>query len=265
MGRTIGVLSIKGGVGKTSSVVSLGDALSELGKKVLLVDANLSAPNLGPYLNINPEITLHHVLSREANIRDAIYNSYNFDVIPASQSYNSKINPLKLRDKIRHLKRKYDIILLDSSPSLNEETLGVVYASDELIILTTPDLPAINSTLKNIKIAKKRGTPINGIILNKVHNKNFEIPIDDIERISEVPVMAVIPYDISVLKALSQAIPFTLLKPKSEGSKEYKRLAAALIGEKYGPVKLKSFFRWLNPRKQDINRLIFYERVFAES
>jgi len=62
MGKAIGVISLKGGVGKTSIVVALGAALSELGKKVLLVDGNLSSPNLGLHLNIiNPEKTIHDI------------------------------------------------------------------------------------------------------------------------------------------------------------------------------------------------------------
>ena len=80
--------------------------------------------------------------------------------------------------------------------------------------------------------------------------------------LSEVPVMAIIPYDINVLKSLAETTPFTSFRPKSEGSQEYRKLAATLVGEKYEPVKLKSFFRWIAPRKQDINRTIFYERVF---
>ena len=73
MAKTIGVLSLKGGVGKTSAVVALGDALSNFGKKVLLVDANFSAPNLGIHFNtIDPETTLHDVLSKKVNISQAI-------------------------------------------------------------------------------------------------------------------------------------------------------------------------------------------------
>ena len=59
MGKTIGIVSLKGGVGKTTVVAALGGALSRLGKKTLVVDGNLSSPNLGLHLNIvNPERTL---------------------------------------------------------------------------------------------------------------------------------------------------------------------------------------------------------------
>jgi len=264
MGKTIGVVSLKGGVGKTSVVASLGSALSEFGKKILLIDGNLSSPSLGLHLNIiDLEKTLHHVLNRTANTKEAIYKHEDgFHIIPASIFNKTEVNPLKLKDKIKSLKRSYDIILIDSSPSLNEETLAVMLASDEIFVVTTPDHPTLSATIKAIKLAKQRGTPISGLILNKVHNKNFEIPLKDVEETLEVPVLAVIPYDINVLKSLSNMKPYTSYKPKSKGSIEYKKLAGVLIGQKYKPTKLKRVFGWVNPKKQEINREIFYKSVF---
>lgn len=263
MGKTIGVISLKGGVGKTFTVVSLGAALAGFGKKVLLVDGNFSAPNLGLHLNIlNPEKTVHHVLERSANPSEAVYEMDNFDVLPASVFGNFKISPLKLKDRLGYLKKKYDVIVVDSSPSLNDETLGVMLASDQIIVVTTPDVPTLSNTIKAVKFARQRGTPIVGLVLNKVYNKNFEIPLADVEDVSEVPVMAVIPHDVNVLKSLSEFVPYTFHKPDSEGSEEYKRLAASLIGEKYKPLKLRRFFRRINPKKQDVNRLVFYESLF---
>src|SRR3990167_8193836 len=107
MGKIIGILSLKGGVGKTSSVVALGDAMSDFGKKVLLVDGKFSAPNLGLHLNIvNPENTIHHFLSRQMNPSDAIQKLDGFDMIPASIFSNLKFNPLDLKNKIKNLKRR---------------------------------------------------------------------------------------------------------------------------------------------------------------
>lgn len=265
MGKSIGVISLKGGVGKTSVVVALGDALASLGKKVLLVDANLSAPNLGIHLNlIDTEKTLHDVLERSSNPSSAVYQLDNFDVLPAAIFSNLNVNPLKLRDRIKLLKSTYDVIVIDSSPNLNDETLAAMLASDELIVVTTPDYPTLSTTMKAIKLARQRGTPISGLVLNKVHNKNFEISLRDVEETLEVPVMAVIPHDINILRALSEFTPSTTHKPNSEASQEYKKLAAVLVGEKYKPVKLNSLFNWLSPKKQDINRAIFYEGLFSD-
>jgi septum site-determining protein MinD len=263
MGKTIGVISLKGGVGKTSTVVALGDAIANFNKKVLLIDGNFSAPNLGLHLNVvNPKKTLHHVLNREINPIEAINNFKNFDFIPASIFNNSEISPLKLKNKIGYFKKKYDIILIDSSPSLNDETLAVILASDQILVVTTPDLPTLSTTLKAVKLAKQRGTPIIGLILNKVYNKNFEISIKEIENLIELPVMAVVPHDIHFAKALAKSKPYTSLYPNSNGSEEYNRLAALLLEERYKPVKLKRFFKWVNPKKQDINREIYYKEIF---
>ena len=265
MAKVIGILSLKGGVGKTSTVAALGDAMSDFGKKVLLVDGNLSAPNLGMHLNIiDPEKTLHHILKGEIHAKDAVHKLDKFDVIPASLFNQSKINVLKLRDKIRPLKRRYDVIIIDSPPALNEESLAVMNASDHMFIITTPDYPTMSTTLKIAKLIKQRGGLLTGLIINKVHKKNFELSTKDIEKTADVPVMAVLPYDINVLKAQSKFRPITAYKPKSEITDEIKRLAAALLGEKHRPIKLKRMFRWLKPKKQDINRTIFYESVFKE-
>jgi septum site-determining protein MinD len=265
MGKTIGVISLKGGVGKTSSVVSLGAALSQMGKKVLLVDGNFSCPNLGMHLNlIDPDKTIHHVMGEDLNIEEAIQKLDYFDVLPASVFYSKRVDPLRLREKLRFLKSKYDIILLDSSPSLNEETLGVIVAADELIVVSTPDYPTLGMTMKAIKLAKQRGTPITGIILNKVHGKDFELSLKDIERTSEVPVMAVIPHDLEVLRSLSNFAPYTSSRTSSEGVSEYTKLAHLLAGEKY---KEKRKIRYLFKRRvpqQEVNRQIFYTSVFAK-
>ena len=263
MGKSIGIISIKGGVGKTFSTISLGDALSSLGKKVLLVDGNFSAPNLGIHLNvINPESTIHDVLSRSANFHEAIHTFENFDILPAGIFSLKKFNPFDLRKRLNTLKRKYDFIIIDSSPALNEETLAAMLASDEIFIVTTPDYSTLGMTLKAIKMAKQRGTKINGIILNKVYNRNFELSIKDIEDTVEVPVLAVIPHDINVLRSSFNFTPLTTYKPNSNASREYRRLAGALVGEKQNNFNLRNLFN-LTPKRHEINREIFYRSYFG--
>tara|TARA_Y100000310_G_C20702899_1_gene831652 strand:- start:3238 stop:4029 length:792 start_codon:yes stop_codon:yes gene_type:complete len=262
MGKTFGILSIKGGVGKTTTAIALGDAISSFGKKVLLIDSNLSMPNLGVHLKIlDSEKSLHNVLNRTANTNEAIHNLENFDVLPSSIFTTTKINPFDLKSKIRGLKRRYDFIIIDSSPALNEETLATMLASDEIFIVTTPDYPTLTATLKAAKLANQKDNQINGLILNKVHNKNFELSIEDIEKTVEIPVMAVIPHDVDVLKSLSEFKPLTSHKPNSKASIEYKKLAGVLVGQKYKPFNLKNFFKF-TPKKQEINRELFYNRVF---
>jgi MinD-like ATPase involved in chromosome partitioning or flagellar assembly len=263
MGEVIGILSLKGGVGKTSSVMSLGSAISSFNKKVLVIDGNFSAPNLGLYLNIlQPKVTIQDVLKKKIKIKKAIQKLDFFDIILASMTEkNKEKNYLKLKEKIKPIIEDYDFILIDSSPSLNDETLAVMLASDKLLVVTTPDYPTLRITMKAVNMAKLRGTPIIGLIVNKSYNKKFEISPEEIERISGVPVMAIIPHDVNVLKAVSEFSPLTSYKPRSDGSIEYKKLAAILIGEKYKPFRLKNLLKF-SQKKQDLNRDTYYESVF---
>ena len=161
MGKIIGILSLKGGVGKTSTVVSLGAALAFFGKKVLLVDANFSSPNLGVHLNIfNPDKTIHTAFKGESSIKDVIIKLEDFDLIPASIFSEKILKPFELKNRLRILKLKYDFILVDSSPALNDETLAVINASDELFVVSTPDYSTLTMTLKAIKLAKNMAPPL---------------------------------------------------------------------------------------------------------
>ena len=253
-GKTIGVISLKGGVGKTSTVSNLGAVLaSEYGKKVCVVDANFTAPNLGLHLGlIEPKVTLHDVLLEKAKINDAIYqHEAGFHLIPGAY-ISRKLNPFKLKQKINHLKNHYDMILIDSSPNLNEEMLATMVAADELLVVTSPDYPTLSTTLRAVNIAKRKRTPITGLILNKVRNKKFELSIEDIEDAAQVPVLSVLPDDIKVQESIAHTTPVSLHTPKGKVSVEYKKLAAALIGEEHKETNL--FTRLKSMIKKDVSR-----------
>jgi len=262
MAKSIGIISLKGGVGKTSSTVALGHAISGLGKKVLLVDGNFSAPNLGLHLKvIDPEKSIQDVFDRKANISKSIHELENFDLLPARVFGGRVKNPFKLRDKLKSIKRKYDYVLIDSSPALNEETLAAMLASDEVLIVTTPDYSTLTMTIKAIRLARARGVNISGLILNKVYGKKFEIPLHEIEAVAEVPILAVIPHNIKVLEAQSEFLPFNALHPKSKGGREFSRLAETLIGVRPSRNLFSGFLDLFLP-KQEVNRELYYQRVF---
>jgi len=260
-GKIIGIISLKGGVGKTTTVSNLGAALAnEFNKKVLIIDGNFGAPNLGLHLGLfDPKVTIHDVLLDKIRAEEAIYeHPAGFHMIPAA-FISRQIQPFKLKQKIRHLKDLYDIILIDSSPNLNDEMLATMIASDELLVVTSPDYPTLSTTLRAIRIAKQKKTPITGLILNKVRNKKFELNIDDIEEAAGVPVVSVLPDDINVLESVFYTSPVALHKPKANSSVEYKKLAGSLIGENYKDIRLfpriRNLLRKTIP-KDEINRTL---------
>jgi len=267
MSKVIGIIAIKGGVGKTTLSASLAsDLVNHYGKKVLLVDANYSAPNLGLHMDIvKPEKTIHEVLDGKAKIQSAIHNKYGVDVIPGSYVYNKQIPMLKLKDRIKAIKSNYDFVIIDSSPTLNEEILSTMLAADNLFVVSTPDYPTLSCSLRAAQLAKQRGKPISGIILNKIRNPHYELNLNEVEEVSGIPVVAKIRDDSDAVKSLFNRIPMSLYNKHSSFSKEVSRLSAALTGTK----EKTSFFRKLIPinlRKEEVNRQLlkdsFYDPAF---
>jgi len=253
-GKIIGIISLKGGVGKTTTVANLGAAMAnEFGKNILVVDANFSAPNLGLHLGlVDPKVTLHDVLNDNNNVADAIHeHEQGFHVLPSAY-IGGNIDPSKLKQKINHLREKYDAILIDSSPNLNSEMLATMIAADELLVVSSPDYPTLSTTLRAIRLAKEKKTPITGLILNKVYHKNFELSLNDIEYAAGVPVVSVLPHDIKVPESVANTSPVALNMPKANSAIEFKKLAASLIGEKYKDPRF--FVRLKDMMKKDISK-----------
>src|SRR3989338_6406996 len=195
MGKTLGFISLKGGVGKTTISVAVAPHLANsYHKKILLIDANLSAPNLGLHMGIvSPQKTIHDVLNGD-HISSAVHLQYGVDVIPGNFLNNKELNPMLLKDKIGHLKKNYDFVVLDSSPSLNEEMLATIIASDHLFAVSTPDYPTLSCTIRAAQLAKQRHRPIEGIIINQSRG-HYDVNLEEIQESTGIPIVAKIKYD----------------------------------------------------------------------
>ncbi len=234
-GKAIGVISIKGGVGKTTSVINLANVLAnDFNKKVVIIDANFSSPNIALHLgNIDHKYSLGDLLNKKAKLSDVVHeHEFGFHVIPTSLASDSS-NKLRLKQVVQNLKNNYDIVLLDSSPTMNDEILATIMASDELYVVSTPDLPTLTTTLRAVNIAKNNKMKVNGLILNKVRGKDYELKPIDMERLSGVPLIGVINDNVRVLEALDKVKPVTSLSPNSDVSIAYKKLAAKMINAEY--------------------------------
>ncbi|MFA5141650.1 MAG: AAA family ATPase [Candidatus Woesearchaeota archaeon] len=236
-GKSIGVIAIKGGVGKTTTVVSLGAILAnDYKQKVLLIDANLSAPNLGMHLGIGkPKGTLKDVLLDKISIKDALFkHELGFDVLPSVFTSNAeRFSVYKLKEKLDAIRSKYDYVLIDSSPNLNNEMLLSMAASDELVVVTTPDNPTLMCTIEAVEAAKKQNTPIKGLIINKRRGKSFEVSQETIENLAKVPILGVLPDDINILKALSEGTPVSNYSRRAKISNLYRGIAENVMGSDF--------------------------------
>lgn len=231
----ITITSGKGGVGKTTTAINLGSAINQFGKEVIIVDANLTTPNIGLHLGapIVP-VSLNHVLLGKAKVSDAVYeHKSGTKIIPSSLSVRelSDIQPERLRDVAKRLKKISDFVILDSAAGLGDEAVAAFDAADEIIIVTNPEIPAVTDALKASKLAEQLGKEVKGVIVTRVRGDKTEMPILNIRDMLELPILGVIPEDRNVPKSVLMKNALVYTHPKSRASRAYRKLAAKLIGK----------------------------------
>lgn len=269
MAKKIGIIAVKGGVGKTTVAASIATDLANHHKKsVLLVDANHVTPHIATHMNVGmPNKTVQDVLLGRSTSLAALHKRYGVDVMPGDMIFARNANPFKLRNAISKIEKDYDYVVIDSAPTMGDQMRAVLSASDGAFLVTTPDEPTMQASLAAAKFASQNGVNIHGLVLNKMKNSQFEFNLKDFESATGIPVVACLPEDDAVHKSLFLQIPMPLYKKGSHFSKEVNKLSAVLTGAK----PKQSFLNWImgiDNTPQDVNREIlrneFYTSIFKK-
>lgn len=258
MKKILVITSGKGGVGKTTTAINLASAMNSFGEDVLVIDGNLSTPNIGIHLN-SPEvpINLNDVLRGKADVFEAVYkHESGIKVIPSSLSIKElkRTKPEKLKKFKGDFKKIANYIVVDSSAGLGNEATSAIDLADEIIIVTNPEMPALTDALKTIKLVEQFGKPILGVIVTRVKKDDIEMQPEIVKEMLEIPILGMIPEDIAVQKSINQKNTVVHTYPKSNAARAYKEIAAKLLNVKYDSNKdrekaYKRFLDWLGLRK----------------
>lgn len=160
--RVISVTSGKGGVGKSNVVANLAMALADIGKKVLVIDADLGVGNLDVLLGLSPQYNLNHVLSGEKSLKDIIVDvNHSIKLIPAGsgvQEYTSlgQHEKLKLLDELDMLEEEFDIMIIDTEAGISENVTYFTVAAQEIIVVVSPEPTSITDVYALIKLLATR-------------------------------------------------------------------------------------------------------------
>jgi len=235
MTRVIGVLSGKGGVGKTTVTANMGASLAwDYGNNVVAIDANTTSSNLGLCLGAYRfPVTLNDVLVGKADVTDAIYaHPSGLKIIPSS-TFNEDINanPSKMKDVISHLKEYVDFVLLDCPPTLNSEAVSMINVIDEAVIVTNPEWAALLEAKRTINFLNSKKKKVLGVVVNKADLEPEEVV--KIKKALNVPVLGVIPQDDAVTRSVDKRVPFIHVFGRTRPSRAFKKVMEELTGQTF--------------------------------
>lgn len=250
MGKVIAIANQKGGVGKTTSAISLSASLAVLEKKTLLVDADPQA-NATSGVGIDPkqiQNSIYECIMDDSDPNSIILHTKtpNLDLIPAHiDLVGAEIEIINLPNREKMMKKvidkikdQYDFVIIDCSPSLGLITVNALTAADSVIIPVQCEyfaLEGLGKLLNTIKIVQSRLNPeldIEGILLT-MYDLRLRLANQVIEEVKEhfdkMVFETIIPRNTKLGEAPSFGEPIIMFDAESKGSVSYLNLAREIL------------------------------------
>ena len=231
--RIITVTSGKGGVGKTNVATNMAIAYAKLGKKVIVIDADLGLANVNVMMNLIPKFNLYHVIRKQKKMSEIILDTeYGIKLIAGASGF-SKIANMTEDERNSFIGELYalsdaDIIIIDTSAGVSRNVLGFVAAADEVVIVTTPEPTSITDAYGIIKIIATEVDNLNinlKMIVNRVSSAmEGKRVADRMTQIAaqflnlKVEYLGFIYEDALVSQSVLRQKPFIVADPKGKAS-----------------------------------------------
>ena len=259
MGKVISVANQKGGVGKTTTTVTLCAILAKKGKKVLLIDADPQG-NATSGLGVTKELELsiYDVLVGETPIEETIQstNIKNLKVCPSNinlagaevELVSMMSREQRLKEKLEEVRGKFDYILIDCPPSLGLITLNSFTASDSILIPVQCEyyaLEGLGQLINTVNLVKRhlnKSLELEGALLTMYDvrtNLSNQVVKEVKKYFNDKVYKTVIPRNVRLSEAPSYGMPITLFDPHSKGAKSYEKFAKEFIKSNEAEIKAK--------------------------
>ena len=232
----ISVISGKGGVGKTVVSTNLAWIIAkDFNMQTLLIDANITSSHISSVMKIPTTYTLNQLFGHHLNVKKIPVFKDVLHVLPArvfmsSRDYSSLT---KLKDVIKELRRRYDVIIIDSAPGIGREALAAIQAADTCLIVTTPYFPAIVDVLRIKRVLKELRNKRARVVLNMVEKKVYELSEDEIKYSIGFPLIGCLPFDEKVLESVAMGELIAVTSPYSPFVRNLRKIAYYLLSEEF--------------------------------
>jgi len=242
MTEVIVVTSGKGGVGKTTVTANLGVALAKLGKKVLLIDADIGLRNLDMILGLENRIVYDildvlegRVPPEKAYVKDK--RGLNLYLLPANQTKNKDaVNTDKWLELVKDIKSKgeFDYIIIDSPAGIEQGFKIAVSPADRAYIVVNPEVSSVRDADRVIGLLESMDKEDYWIIINRIKWKMVKrgemLSVEDILDILKAPLIGVIPEEEKLVDFTNRGEPI-VLHLKYNAAKALMDVAKRTLGE----------------------------------
>ena len=237
MGEAIVFTSGKGGVGKTTTIANIGAGLSQLDKKVVMLDTDMGLRNLDVVMGLEDRITYNlmdllenHCRLNQTLIKDKRYP--NLYMIPASLKQKKLADyEGKLKALIGQLKKDFDFCLIDCPAGIDDGFHFAVSAADKAIIITTPHISAVRDAGRVVYLLESNRFYNMELLINETNDRMMRhhdmISSMEIEEIIGINCLGCIPEDDKVIVSQNRGIP--VISMRSEAGKAYRQAARKLL------------------------------------
>lgn len=243
--RTIAVASGKGGVGKTNITAGLAIAMSKLGKKVMIVDADLGLSNINILLNKHAKYNIKQLLDGEFSLSDILIDGpHNIKILPAGEgvqelTHLDEFQRLKLIEAFDSYPGDLDVMLVDISAGISENVTFFCSAAQDIIIVTTPEPTAWVDAYHLIKVLyteyqeNKFHVLVNAVKNEAEAREVFTTLTNAADRFLSIGLdyLGYLPYDENVKHAVCAQRSFIDMFPKKFISKCVHELAANILNQ----------------------------------
>lgn len=241
--KVIAVASGKGGVGKSNLVANLAINFVSLGKKVVIIDADLGLANIEVLFGAIPTKNLSHVLYDDLDINEALTEGpLGIKFLSGGSGLRelSKINNREQKrviDTFNYLDDIFDIILIDTGAGISDIVINFIKASNQVILITTPEPTAITDAYALIKIIQEESaSDVINLVVNRVDDEQEGLEVfNKLNTVSEKflginPVcLGFLPQDLNLVSAVKKQSPISILYPDTEYSKAVKNIAFKML------------------------------------